>query len=234
VTFDRPGYGRSPNQPGRSVADAARDAAAVADHLGLERFGVIGVSGGGPHAAACGALLSGRVPRLCICVGLGPVALDGFDPREGIAAETVREIELARRDEPALRRFVAQHHAAGLMSEGDPWLQVLPPSDRARLAEPDVAREDAADAAEWPAGGLEGWIEDDLAFFRRPWGFRAQDIPVPTRLLYGGADVLVPLSHGQAYARTIPDADLIVFPGRGHWLTEEVDDTLRWLADGLR
>src|SRR5690349_8160356 len=57
VAYDRPGYGRSDAQTGRSVASAAADVEDLADTLGLERFAVMGVSGGGPHALACAALL---------------------------------------------------------------------------------------------------------------------------------------------------------------------------------
>src|SRR5205814_8376679 len=57
VSYDRPGYGGSDPRPDRSVADVADDVAAVADALGIERFAVIGGSGGGPHALATAALL---------------------------------------------------------------------------------------------------------------------------------------------------------------------------------
>ena len=61
VSYDRPGYGGSTPRPGRDVASAARDVAAVADHLGVGSFAVMGHSGGGTHALASGALLGDRV-----------------------------------------------------------------------------------------------------------------------------------------------------------------------------
>src|SRR6187402_1382340 len=61
VTYARPGYGRSTRNPGRDVASAASDAAAVLDTLDLDRVHVAGYSGGGPHALACAALLPDRV-----------------------------------------------------------------------------------------------------------------------------------------------------------------------------
>src|ERR1700733_6087110 len=63
VTTDRAGYGQSTRRRGRSVADGAQDVLAVADAMGFERFGVIGGSGGGPPALACGAVLPPRVGR---------------------------------------------------------------------------------------------------------------------------------------------------------------------------
>src|SRR3954469_6493893 len=61
IAYDRPGYGPSTPQPGRSVADAAADVAATADALGLDRFATWGASGGAPHALAMAALLPDRV-----------------------------------------------------------------------------------------------------------------------------------------------------------------------------
>ncbi|HEX5241384.1 MAG TPA: alpha/beta hydrolase, partial [Candidatus Limnocylindrales bacterium] len=61
VSYGRPSYGGSTPLPGRDVASAASDVGAIADALGLERFAVMGASGGGPHALACAALLGDRV-----------------------------------------------------------------------------------------------------------------------------------------------------------------------------
>src|SRR5438046_3543079 len=55
VTYDRPGYGGSDRHHGRRVSDCVGDVEALADALGIERFGVTGGSGGGPHALAVGA-----------------------------------------------------------------------------------------------------------------------------------------------------------------------------------
>src|SRR3977135_691383 len=61
VSYDRPGYGGSPPPPGRDVASASAYVSLIADELGIEQFAVMGHSGGGPHALACGALLPERV-----------------------------------------------------------------------------------------------------------------------------------------------------------------------------
>jgi pimeloyl-ACP methyl ester carboxylesterase len=57
ISYDRPGYGGSAPQPGRSVADCAADVRAICAALGIERLGMWGISGGGPHVLACAALL---------------------------------------------------------------------------------------------------------------------------------------------------------------------------------
>ena len=82
VMPDRPGYGGSTRQPGRSVASVASDAAALADSLGWDRFAVTGGSGGGPHASACAALLPGRVTRCAVTASNAPPIVDGPEPTE--------------------------------------------------------------------------------------------------------------------------------------------------------
>ncbi|MCO8270649.1 alpha/beta hydrolase [Actinoplanes sp. TRM 88003] len=77
--YDRPGYGGSTRQPGRTVADAASDTAALADAQGWERFAVLGGSGGGPHALAAAALLPGRVLRCAVLSGIKPTAKPELD-----------------------------------------------------------------------------------------------------------------------------------------------------------
>src|SRR5262249_35745471 len=72
LACDRPGYGGSTPAPGRSVADVATDVRAVADQLGVGRFAVWGISGGGPHALACAALLPDRVVAVGSLASVAP------------------------------------------------------------------------------------------------------------------------------------------------------------------
>lgn len=228
VSFDRPGYGRSDDQPGRTVADAARWCAAIADALGIDRFAVTGTSGGGPHAAATAAVLGERVTRVCVDVGLGPVGHPGFDELHDMVPETAEEVGHARAGYADLRRFVESLH-----EREDPlgaWMDRLPPSDVEVLSRPDVQVEEAFEAAEVAAGGIEGWLEDDLAFFARPWGIRLRDITAEVLLMYGGADVLVPAHHGSAYLDAIGHGRLVVLPGKGHWLRDSEAAALAWLT----
>ncbi len=69
IAFDRPGYGDSDRFQGRRVADAATDVLAIADAFGLDKFAVVGRSGGGPHALACAALLPDRLTKVAVLVG---------------------------------------------------------------------------------------------------------------------------------------------------------------------
>src|SRR5579884_771837 len=84
ISYDRPGYGGSSPQPGHSVADGASDVRAIADQLGIERFGVWGLSGGGPYALACAALLGDRVVAAGVVGSLAPWNAPGLDYFEGM------------------------------------------------------------------------------------------------------------------------------------------------------
>jgi pimeloyl-ACP methyl ester carboxylesterase len=109
--FDRSGYGESPRRPGRSVADVVEEVLAVADAHGLEQFATWGISGGGPHALACAALLPERVIA-CAAIG-SPAPRDaaGLDWYAGYGSGNVTEFEAAERGEAALRVLVEQDEA---------------------------------------------------------------------------------------------------------------------------
>src|SRR5215210_4113062 len=79
ISYDRPGYGGSTPQPGRTVASAANDVAAIANELELSRLSVWGVSGGGPHALACAALLPNLVVAAAALASPAPYQADGLD-----------------------------------------------------------------------------------------------------------------------------------------------------------
>jgi pimeloyl-ACP methyl ester carboxylesterase len=95
ISFDRPGYGESERKAGRQVADVSADVLAIAAAYELDRFAVVGRSGGGPYALACAALLPDRVTRAAVLVGLAPQGADGLDWFDGMAQFNVTEFTAA-------------------------------------------------------------------------------------------------------------------------------------------
>ena len=85
IGIDRPGYGNAPAEPNRSLCSVVEATAALMDDLGVDRFAVIGVSGGGPYALACGAFLPDRV--VAVVSGAGS---SGFDKAVDGAASSPR------------------------------------------------------------------------------------------------------------------------------------------------
>ena len=234
IAYDRPGYGLSDPHPGRSVADAASDIGAIADKLGLDRFAVVGGSGGAPHALACGALLGDRVLRVGALVTPAPSDTDDFDFFEGLADINVKEFGAALEGREAVEAFI-QPYADELRRNPDTVIEEivseLPEVDR-EIAEREgfraIMRESFSEAVRQ---GVRGWADDDLAF-AKSWGFEPEDVHAEVRLWQGELDVLAPRSHGEYVAGRLPNARFELLEGGGHFLDEEWAVVLDWLAAG--
>jgi pimeloyl-ACP methyl ester carboxylesterase len=203
VSYDRPGYGGSTPRPNRDVASAAGDASAVADVLSIDRFAVMGHSGGGSHALACAALLQERVLGVVVVAGMAPFDAEGLDWFDGFGPAGVAELRAAAAGRAALEKHLAQ-------SDDEPEFT---PEDEAALAGEWSWFIDVVDSA--LAGGMGGFIDDDLAGVRA-WGFDPADVAAPALFLHGGRDRVVPAAHGEWLARRCPSAQLWLYPEDGH------------------
>src|SRR3954465_7161867 len=108
IGYDRPGYGPSDRHIGRSVADAASDVSAIADSLGLDRYGSWGISGGGPHVLACAALCDERLVAAASLAAVAPYGAQGLDWLEGMGEENHVEFGKTLEGEAALRPYLEQ------------------------------------------------------------------------------------------------------------------------------
>ncbi|MBO3086044.1 alpha/beta fold hydrolase [Cellulomonas fengjieae] len=218
VSYDRPGYGGSTPHPGRDVASAAGDVAAIADALRIERFAVLGHSGGGPHALACAALLPDRVVAAVSGSAQAPFGADGLDWFAGINRSGTAELRAAVAGRAALERVLAA-------SEFDP--EMFTPADHAALA--GAWGWLGRIAGEAAAAGIGGMVDDDLAYVA-PWGFDPADVVAPVLLVHGDADRVVPPAHGRWLADRIGSAELWLRPGEGHVsVLGAATDALDWL-----
>jgi pimeloyl-ACP methyl ester carboxylesterase len=218
VTYARPGYGESTRRPGRSVADCAGDAAAILDALGAERCVTAGLSGGGPHALACAALLADRVDAAATVAGVAPYDADGLDFLAGMGAENVEEFGAAVAGEAPLRAFLdeaaASMGAAGPDDIAAALGDLIDDVDRAALSG-DVAAFFAETAHRALATGVDGWLDDDLAFVA-PWGFDLGAIATPVSVWQGSHDRMVNEAHGAWLAEHVPGARHRHEPDEGH------------------
>lgn len=233
ISYDRPGYGKSDRQMSRLVADAAADVRAIADYLDIQRFAVLGRSGGGPHALACAALLPERVTRACALVSLAPPDAEGLDWFDGMADSNVAEYKSAATDPDLL---AANLIATAAQIRADPASHLtailgpeMPEADRRVVADVGLRAKLARNFAEALRDSADGWIDDALAL-ASPWHFDVSSIAVPVLLWHGEKDVFSPVSHSRWLAEHIPGALLTVLAGKAHFgALEVVPDVLSWL-----
>ena len=206
VAVERPGTHLSDPHRYETVAQWATDMACVADSLGAERLGVVGLSGGGPYALACGAAapLAGRVAAVGV--------LGGVVPTVGPEASATGVIDLARRFAPVLSRLRWPLSAlvSGLV------LPILPVGHYAYLAYAATTKEGDRRVFVIVSGGRFWAVVDDIRLFGRDWGFRLADVKAPVRWWHGDADPIVPLDAARAAASNLPNAELILRPKESH------------------
>jgi pimeloyl-ACP methyl ester carboxylesterase len=232
IVPDRPGLGRSDFQPGRRISDWPADVIALADHLALARFAVLGYSAGGPYAAVCALKIPERLTHVGIVSGTGPFGEP--DLLAAINPFNLRFIRLARTN-PWLSRLMLRlmgrmvrywpHYVIAQAKAG------LPAPDQVVLARPDFQRAFVAVIQEGLRAGPRG-AQLDTALMASPWDFRPQDIRAAVHLWHGEADANAPLAMGRYMAATIPNSNAAFYPGEGHLslMAKHMEEILNVLA----
>ena len=214
---------------------------AVADALGLERFSVVGGSGGGPHALACAALLADRVERVACQSSLAPLGPEGLTRDEwvgGMGDEIAAELVWAEAGEEVLTAEMTQ--AQRRMEQRlatDPGAilgDAANDTDVGFLERPETIKAFRRIIPEQAINGVGGSVDDTLAFVNR-WGFDLLSIRVPVLVTYGDDDTSLPVAHGRFLARAVPGALVIETTGGGHFAEDPIRDILdthQWLSTG--
>jgi pimeloyl-ACP methyl ester carboxylesterase len=233
VMVSRPGFGRSDPAPGRTLLGFARDAAALADHLGHERFAVVGVSAGGPYALACAHELPSRLAAAAVVSSIAP---------GGCAAAG-----LPRPARLGLRVLRAQPRTCAVL--GDALLSIprrhprvvgrviragAAPADRPLLAAAEARDAAAVRFLAAARGGVGGMIDDYLVC-AGPWGFRLEDVRGRVHLWHGMQDALVPVDQAMHLAAALPNVRVALHPDEGHFFyRRRLREILGHLAAAVR
>jgi len=214
---DRPGAGGSTFRPGRSLGAWAADAAELADHFRLERFSIIGVSGGGPYALACAASIPARLNAVALVSALAPVA--GRRAREDMIPSNRLMLALAMRCPPLARGMV--HLLARLIRRYPDFYFV-----RMMRGIPEVDRRVLEDPA-YHALLLESMVEAvrqggygparELTLFARRWDFSLDQVRIPVRIWQGLSDNIVPAAMARDLAAALPGSECHYLSGEGHF-----------------
>jgi len=220
VSYARPSYGGSTPNRGRSVGSAASDVEQIVDALGIDRFAVMGASGGGPHALACAALLPDRIIGAVTLASLAPLT-DAFDWYGGMVSPG------------GLRAAAAGRKARERYAETEEFDESqFTAADWAALA---GTWKTLGQDAELAGGeGPEGLVDDDLAF-ASPWGFEVSSILVPVLVVQGGEDRVVPPAHADWLLRHLPMAELWLRSRDGHIsVLDACPVAMDWLLERAR
>jgi pimeloyl-ACP methyl ester carboxylesterase len=208
---DRPGMGGSDFQPGRKMSDWPADAAALMNGLHLDRFAVLGISGGGPYAEVCALKIPDRLTVAVVASGVGP--LEAPNATQGMGQG--RFYLKAARLQPWLAEAFLGMMKAGMKNARMDKMPGMPPEDLQVLACPEVGQALLESSQESWQNGLKGtaW---DATIAARPWDFRLEEIRMPVHLWQGEADRNVPAAMARYVAGKIPDCRAHFYPNEGH------------------
>jgi pimeloyl-ACP methyl ester carboxylesterase len=221
--------------PERTVLDFARALEQLADRLGIERFGVVGVSAGGPYALAAGSALGDRVSRIAVCSSLSPLcaphrkpgmpgrvrlALNLLAAAPGLCAVAGDAALPLIRSHPELLHAVISAHAA--------------PGERGRPREPGERDATTTSFLDATAYGVRGMI-DDYRCYSIGWGFEAASVSAAVHVWHGARDPLVPLDHALALATSLPRCRMFLHPEEGrHFFRRRLGEILAALLGNDR
>jgi pimeloyl-ACP methyl ester carboxylesterase len=237
ICYDRPGYGGSSPQPGRSHADCAADVRAICASLRIDQVAIWGISGGGPHALACAALLPDLVVAAASLAGPAPFSAEGLDWFDGMGQDNADDFKLDSEDKAAARVKIEKDREEVLATSAAELVKalqsLLSPVDAATLAG-GIAEYLTFTGREGLAPGSEGWWEDSQAQVGA-WGFELADISVPVMVMHGRHDKFVPVGHGEWLAAHIPGVEARILDNDGHLtlLEHRIPEVHSWLSGWL-
>jgi len=227
IAPDRPGFGLSDYQENRTLADRANDVRALADKLGLARFGVAGISGGGPYVAACAALLPERVTAAALVSPVGP--LHSSDGPDNLLPAQIVTFRLLPRITPAMAGAFSIGRLMFLNASDSMYRMIMRragPADEHILLRPEVRKNLLAGVIEGLRPGVQGVVQE-MKIFAKPWSIPFEAIKASVLLWQGTADNNVPMAASLRLAKIIPGCELFRIEGAGHyWIFDHVEEVL--------
>jgi pimeloyl-ACP methyl ester carboxylesterase len=229
IGIDRPGMGLSDYRPGRKLLDWPDDVLKLAEALKIDRFPIVGGSGGVPSVLACAYKIPGRLTSVGVLFGPRPLgtpgATDGWSRSKRIQAFLGRNGPLWI-GSLAMSVFarVMRRNPDGALSK---MFKELPQSDKEAFKQPNVRQQYIDTIRETFRSGARG-IALDYALSMKPWGFRLEDISIEVHLWHGEDDTVVPPAMGRYLAEAIPNCHARFLPNEGHFslLPNHVDEIL--------
>lgn len=216
IAPDRPGIGQSDFQPDRGFSDWVNDVVFLADALGLDKFSLLGISGGGGYVAACAAKIPKRLHAAIIVSG--GWRIDEMNKNEDLPTMNRLIWFLAKRI-PVLHLVWLKLMQQSFKGSPEKMLATyknrLPPVDYAVLEQPGRMKTLCEITLESMREGAKG-ISWDLRLYVREWDFSLDEIQMPLTLFHGEQDMNVPIAFVKRSVETLPTAQLVTYPDEGH------------------
>jgi pimeloyl-ACP methyl ester carboxylesterase len=215
ITVDRPGYGESSPHPGRNFLSWVPDIEQLADHLKIDRFGVLSHSGGSPYALAIAYKLKERVSKVVLVSPIGPLNVPG-------ASDTIhksfRLLLKLRWFKPLIRiagKSEAKRANSDIVRYAEDWLKESPEPDKILFSDKALRKMFEDGMKEAFKQGAAGWLGD--LFTGINWGFLPEEIQIPVKIFHGSADEVLFAEMGRRLAQRLPHADFQLYEGEGHY-----------------
>ncbi len=219
IAPDRPGMGGSTFQPGRSFSQWPADVVALANALQMERFAVMGNSGGGPYVAVCASRIPQRI-RSAVIVS-GGWRMDWPEAKAGMPFPNRLVMNLARYAPWLLGLMLKAMGGIALGERENELAQMkkrMPAADHAALTEPGQLEAFGQSIRESMRSGTRGAVWD-LRQYVRKFDFSLDEIKIPITFIHGEQDVNAPIALVRRVVSTLPSARLISYPGEAHLST---------------
>lgn len=215
IGIDRPGMGLSPTDPKRSILTWAEDIANFADCLKIEKFSVMGHSGGCAFVAACAYAIPQRLNGAAIVSGMAPLEIP--ESKVGMP-RAQRIVNGAIKVMPWLATVMMRLTRMMLKSPNkmiEQMLKQLPEVDQVFFRELNSRKSIIDGTIEAFKNGIVGPSYEMKLLVNR-WGFDLAKIACPVTIWHGRLDTQVPISHANIFANLIPGAELKIFENEGH------------------
>lgn len=216
ISIDRPGIGLSSMKKDQSILSWVEDVEALTDFLGIEKFSIIGHSGGAPFAAACAYKIPERLNSVAIVAGIAP-----FEIPEAVASLSRGQRFLNHTVNTIPWLATCMMKLTSMMFKNPRILKYalkqMPEVDILALQSQESNEELAARMMETFRQGVAG-TSQEMRLILKPWGFDLAQIKLkcPFTVWQGGLDKQVPVAHAEIYKRLIPNTTLRFFEHEGH------------------
>jgi pimeloyl-ACP methyl ester carboxylesterase len=214
IGLDRPGMGLSSIEPKRSILSWVADVEAFADFMSIDKFSIIGHSGGAPFVAACAYKIPHRLNGAAIVSGMAPFEIPEVTASLALGQQIVNRIINAI---PWVANLMMKLTSIMLNKPSmlKQMLKQMPEVDQLVFREPESSKAIIDATKEAFRSGVYG-TSQEIVLTLKPWEFKLENITHPISIWQGGLDKQAPEMHAKIYAKLVPNGNLMFFKDEGH------------------